>query len=176
MNNFIFRVKQFLNKVGSKERAEHYKNNGFLNMGTGCEIYENVSFGSEPYLIKLGDKVRIAAGARFITHDGGMWVIRNLGLNKNADKMGAIKIGNNVFIGQNVIVMPGVTIGDNVVVGIGSLVTKDIPDNTVVAGSPAKVFYSIEEYYQKNLNKINSTKQMNRQEKKTFYLKKFNVM
>ncbi|WP_252282792.1 acyltransferase [Peribacillus asahii] len=175
MNNFTFRVKQFLGRIGPKERAEHYKEQGMLNLGNGCEIYENVSFGSEPYLIKLGNKVRIAAGARFITHDGGMWVIRNLGINKDADKMGTITVGNNVFIGQNVIIMPGVTIGDNVVVGIGSLVTKDVPDNTVVAGSPAKVFFSIEEYYKKNIEKIDSTKQMNKQDKREYYLKKFNV-
>ncbi|KLV03717.1 galactoside O-acetyltransferase [Photobacterium aquae] len=50
----------------------------------------------------------------------------------------AITIGNNVWLGANVTVCPGVTIGDNVVVGAGSVVTKDLPPNTVCVGVPAK--------------------------------------
>ena len=52
---------------------------------------------------------------------------------------GGIKVGNNVWFGGNVCVMPGVTIGDNVVIGAGSVVTKNIPSNTVAAGVPCKV-------------------------------------
>ncbi|PSW22068.1 sugar O-acetyltransferase [Photobacterium sanctipauli] len=50
----------------------------------------------------------------------------------------AITIGNDVWLGANVTVCPGVTIGDNVVIGAGSVVTKDLPANTVCVGSPAK--------------------------------------
>lgn len=50
----------------------------------------------------------------------------------------AITIGNDVWLGANVTVCPGVTIGDNVVVGAGSVVTRDLPDNAVCVGSPAK--------------------------------------
>ena len=50
-----------------------------------------------------------------------------------------ITIGDNVWFGGNCVVLPGVTIGNNVVVGAGSVVTKDIPDNAVVAGNPAKI-------------------------------------
>ena len=49
-----------------------------------------------------------------------------------------ITIGNDVWFGGSVIVLPGVTIGDNVVVGAGSVVTKDVPSNTMVAGNPAR--------------------------------------
>ena len=48
-------------------------------------------------------------------------------------------MGNNVWIGGNVCVLPGVTIGDNVVIGAGSVVTKDIPANCLVAGNPGKI-------------------------------------
>lgn len=54
-----------------------------------------------------------------------------------------VKIGNNVWFGGNCVVLPGVTIGDNVVVGAGSVVTKDIPDNAVVGGNPAKIIKQV---------------------------------
>ncbi len=50
-----------------------------------------------------------------------------------------IKIGNNVWIGMNAVIMPGVTIGDNVVVGAGSIVTTEIPSNSIAAGNPCRV-------------------------------------
>ena len=50
-----------------------------------------------------------------------------------------IHIGNNCYIGTGVSIMGPVTIGDNVTIGAGSIVTKDIPDNCVVAGNPAKI-------------------------------------
>lgn len=54
-----------------------------------------------------------------------------------------IKIGNNVWVGGNTVILPGVTIGDNCVIGAGSVVTKDIPSNTISAGNPCKVIREI---------------------------------
>jgi len=50
-----------------------------------------------------------------------------------------VTIGNNVWIGGSVTILPGVTIGDNVTIGAGSVVTRDIPSNTVAVGNPCKV-------------------------------------
>lgn len=55
-----------------------------------------------------------------------------------------ITIGNDVWIGGNVTILPGVTIGNNVVVGAGAVVTKDIPDNSLVLGVPARVVKKLE--------------------------------
>jgi acetyltransferase-like isoleucine patch superfamily enzyme len=176
MNKYIFKFKSLLGKVSPNERAEHFRNIGILNAGENCEIFEDVNFGSEPYLVKIGNQVRITKGVKFITHDGGLWVLRNLGMSPNGDKMGIIKINNNVFIGINSIIMPDVTIGSNVIIGAGSLVTKDIPSNSVFAGVPAKYKCTIEEFYDKNKNKIDFTKQMNTEEKKDFYTKKFHEL
>ena len=55
-----------------------------------------------------------------------------------------VTIGNDVWIGGNVTILPGVTIGNNVVVAAGAVVTKDIPDNCIIGGVPAKVIKTIE--------------------------------
>ncbi len=60
-----------------------------------------------------------------------------------------IVVGNDVYIGNNVIILPGVTIGSNVVIGAGAVVTKDIPDNSVAVGVPARVIKSADEYLEK---------------------------
>lgn len=56
-----------------------------------------------------------------------------------------ISVGNNVWIGGNVTVLPGITIGNNVTIGAGSVVTRDIPDNTLAVGNPCRVIKSIDE-------------------------------
>lgn len=55
-----------------------------------------------------------------------------------------VTIGNDVWIGGNVTILPGVTIGNNVVIGAGAVVNRDIPDNSVAVGVPAKIVKPIE--------------------------------
>lgn len=65
-----------------------------------------------------------------------------------------VAIGDNVWIGGNCVILPGVKIGSNTVIGAGSIVTKEIPDNVLVAGNPCKVIREIttedKAYYFKN--------------------------
>ncbi|SYZ77255.1 acyltransferase [Trichococcus shcherbakoviae] len=154
-------------------RAKLVKDNLGVCIGEGCEVYSGVSFGSEPYLIEIGNNVRITKGVNFITHDGGVWVLRNTGIAKDSDIFGKIKIGNNVHIGINSVIMPGVSIGDNVIVAVGAVVTKNVPSNTVVAGVPAKQLKTIDEYYEKNKSRIDYTKHMNPTEKKDYLVNKY---
>ncbi len=145
-----------------------------VNIGNNCEIQKDVVFGSEPFLISIGNNVRITSGVKFITHDGGLWVPRRLGyVDERADRFGRISIGNNVNIGWNVIVMPGVVIGNNCVIGAGAVVTKDVPNNSVVIGVPARVIETIEEYAEKNKDRIVLTKGMNKEKKKEYLLTKY---
>lgn len=90
--------------------------------------------------ITIGDNVVIARGVTILTHDAPplLWGL--------PDKFLPVTIGSNVFIGQQSFILRGVTIGDNVVVGACSVVTKDIPSNTVWAGNPARYIKTIEEY------------------------------
>ena len=154
---------------------EKYARKIGVQIGNNCEIYSSVSWGSEPYLIKLGDSVRVTNGVHFITHDGGMWILRNLKLLENSDSFGMINVGNNVHIGINAIIMPNVTIGDNVIIGCGAIVTKDIPANSIAVGVPAKVIESIDEYYMKHKNTCDFTKNLSSSEKKQYLTDKYQL-
>ncbi|MVX37328.1 acyltransferase, partial [Myroides sp. LoEW2-1] len=99
-------------------------------------------FGSEPYLIEIGDDVRVTADVKFFCH-GAARVFRKE--NPNFDFFGKIKIGDNVYIGNNALLMPGITIGNNVIVAAGSVITKSVPNDSIVGGNPAKVIGSVKE-------------------------------
>lgn len=108
-------------------------------IGNDCDICRSASFGSEPYLIRLGNHVRVNAGVNFVTHDGGYWILRNRNVGygdefKDADKFGMITVKDNVHIGTNAIIMPGVTIGENTVIACGAVVTHDVPPNSIWGG------------------------------------------
>lgn len=118
-----------------------------VKLGKGCDIAE-CSFGSEPFLIEIGNHVQITKGVKFFTH-GGAWTLRLI--YPDFDCFGRIKIGNNVYIGNNALIMPGVTVGDNVVIGAGSILTKSVPDGVVVAGNPAKIISTMDDYIIKHI-------------------------
>lgn len=118
-------------------------------------------------MIEIGDNVRITSGVRFVTHDGGVWVLRHKYSElSDIDLFGKIRIGNNVHIGFNAIIMPGVTIGDNCIIGCGTIVTHDIPANSIVVGVPGRVIESVGEYAAKHDDDFMHTKKMATDEKK----------
>lgn len=122
-----------------------YKKYLGIKFGENVRILHFPRFGSEPFLITIGNNVTITRGVCFVTHDGGVAVFRDK--HEGLNVYGKIDVGNNVFIGINSIILPNVRIGNNVVIGAGSIVNKDIPDNVVAAGSPAKIIKNIDEYY-----------------------------
>ena len=113
----------------------------------GVHVYGKVSWGTEPWIITLGNNVHLTDGVRFLTHDGGTLLFRSYVPDLEITK--PIVIGNNVYIGNNVIILPGVTIGDNTVIGAGAVVSKDIENNVVAAGVPAKPIKTTKEYFEK---------------------------
>jgi len=103
---------------------------------------------TRPYLIEIGKNVTITEGCKILTH-GFDWSVLKV---KYADVIGSagkVCIKDNCFIGVNSIILKGVSIGPNSIVGAGSVVTKDIPPNTVAAGNPCKVICTLEDYYKK---------------------------
>lgn len=126
-----------------------------IKIGTRCHIGKPSTITidyTRPYLVEIGNNVRMNNGFTLLTHDFATSVITNV-YGEFLPSAGKVKIGNNVYFAQKCTVMKGVTIGDNCIIGYGSLVTKDIPCNSVVAGSPARVICTLEEYYEKRKTK-----------------------
>lgn len=142
-------------------------------VGENCEFYKDVQWGSEPYLITIGNYVRITSGVRFVTHDGGVWILRNSGKLPNADIFGKIEIGDNVHIGLNAIIMPNVKIGNNCIIACGAVVTKNVPDNSIVGGVPAKIIKKTDEYYESAKSKCDFVKSYSPNQKKEYLINKF---
>lgn len=103
---------------------------------------------SRPSLISIGDNVSVNRNFTILTHDFVSGIFIQCYSNV-LPSTGHVNIGNNVGTGQNVTILKGVTIGDNVFIGANSLVTKDIPANSIAAGSPCRVIMTLDDYYKK---------------------------
>lgn len=100
------------------------------------------------WLIEIGDNVTLAPRVHVLCHDASTKQFLNF------TKIGRVTIGSNVFVGAESVILPGVTIGDNVIIGANSTVTKNIPSNSVVVGSPARVICTTEEYLNKEKKRM----------------------
>lgn len=111
------------------------------NIRVGENFYANfnlVILDEAP--VTFGDNVFIAPNCGFYTAGHPVDPKER---NKGLEYARPITVGNNVWIGAQVCVLPGVTIGDNCVIGAGSVVTKDIPANSIAVGNPCKVIKTI---------------------------------
>ena len=126
---------------------EYFRTQG-AQIGEHCRMLVR-DLGSEPYLIRIGNHCTIAGGVAFVNHDGAAWVFTEE--IPSLQRFGTIDILDNCFIGVGAILMPNIRIGPNSIVGAGSVVTKDVPPNTVVAGCPARPICTLDEYKRKVL-------------------------
>lgn len=150
-------IKQIIKNIiyGNKSCSEKYVK--YLRR-KGANIGEGVCFFSPETAnvdsvrcnwISIGKNTKITAGFTMLAHDYSSSVLigkyHDILLPGGAETI----IGSNCFVGVNVTILPGVTIGDNVIIGAGSVVTSNIPSNTVVGGDPAKIICSLDKYYEK---------------------------
>lgn len=140
-----------LYKPNGYEYADYLSKTGlFCNIGKNCsiKIYTNIT---DPYLTYIGNNVQLSACSIF-AHDGSIAMLCNA-YEKKLDRVGPVKILDNVYIGHQAIILPSVTIGPNSIVAAGAIVTKDVPEGSIVAGNPAKVIGSLNDLVKKLENK-----------------------
>jgi len=147
-------MRKVVNNIKSKlsqRRLERYKQAG-LQIADDCRINGMPFFGTEPYLISIGNGVTMSGGVRFLTHDGATWVFRNSDPKyKTVRRFGRITIHDGCFIGYGAMFLPDTSVGKGSVVAAGAIVTKHFPEGSVVAGVPAKLICTVEEYAEKLL-------------------------
>lgn len=127
--------------IGEAFRSLHVfylKRNG-IKIGRNTMISLGAKIDVHRGYVEIGNDCLITSGVKILSHDGASRMI-----NPKDYGEGKVIIGNNVFIGVNAVVLRNVTIGDNAVVGAGSIISKDVPPCTVVAGNPAKVIKVLE--------------------------------
>ncbi len=154
---YIKLLKELFNRV-TKSGVEYARYKG-VKVGEGCRIY-TTSFGSEPWMITVGNKVTITSGVVLLTHDGSTWLMNDE--NGRRYLYRRVEIGNNVFIGVNSIIMPGVKIDDNVIVAAGSVVTKSVPSGVIIGGNPAKIIGNYDQYKKEVMENYVSDKDMDK--------------
>lgn len=122
-----------------------------LKLGENCYIVRSAYIdAATPWLISIGDNCTITANVVILSHDAT--TKRYL----NYSKIGAVTIGNRVFIGAGAIILPNVHIGDNAIIGAGSVVTRDVPENSIAIGNPAKIVGTTQEFVKAHAAKLRS--------------------
>ena len=135
------------NKIQSKIDPVGYAKRMGVRMQGKVFFYVIPNLGTEPWLITLSDNVHITKNVEFITHDGGVLILRKEVPDLELTK--PITVGNDVYIGINTIILPGVNIGNRCIIAAGAVVCDDVPDNSVYGGIPAQYIKSVDEYFEK---------------------------
>ena len=135
-------IKLHLKKPIDYNSIEYLRSRG-VQIGENVHLFNtNIDFG-HGFLVSIGDNVTLT-GVTILAHDASTQI--PLGVSK----VGRVKIGNNVFVGHGSIILPGTSIGDNCVVGAGSVVSRDIPSNSVAVGNPAHVVGSYADFVERH--------------------------
>lgn len=156
----VFRLLSlFRNRLYSPEK---YARQIGVTIGKNCYI-DTRNWGSEPYLITIGNHVQVTHEVSIYTHGGGQAIRQT---HPDFDVFGKVVIEDWAYIGAYSQIMPGVTIGEGALVAAGSVVTKSVPPHTVVGGNPARYICTTEEYYERNKKYNVGTKGLSLKEKK----------
>ena len=136
---------------GGRERANFIrKHHLYGSVGENCLIMKK-KLPLYSNLVYLHDNVWVASNVGFVTHDVIHGMLNHQpGGGKFVEKVGCIEVMNNVFIGSGTRILYNTRIGNNVIIGSDSLITKDVPDNSVYAGVPARYICSFDEYVEKH--------------------------
>ncbi|EPJ45705.1 MAG: hypothetical protein OFPII_25690 [Osedax symbiont Rs1] len=148
IKKLISKLKRYWASSSSDRMVRYLRNNG-VKVGERVTFHQRKNLVidlTRPSLVEIGSDVEITNGLTLLTHGYDWIVLRNI-YGEIIPSSGRVKIGSNVFIGFNVTILKGVEIGDNSIIGSGSLITKSFPPGNVIAGNPAKIICSIDDYY-----------------------------
>lgn len=151
----IFGILIFIrNMFWSKLNPIGYAKKLGVNLGKNVTFYamKPGMFSTEPWLITIGNDCYITANCQFVTHDGGTLILRKYV--PDLEITAPITIGNDVYIGLNTTILPGTKVGNRCIIGACSLLKGEYPDNSVIAGVPARIIKTVDEYLEQA--KINS--------------------
>lgn len=146
----IYRRIMYKEKRSSESYIKFLRDKGIL-IGENCRFFDpisNIIDIQNPYMITIGDNVKITSKVIILTHDYSWSVLSNL-KGEMLGGVGKVNIGNNVFVGMGTIILKNTEIGDNVIIGAGSIVSGKIESNSVYAGNPARKIMDIEKFYEK---------------------------
>jgi acetyltransferase-like isoleucine patch superfamily enzyme len=145
-NRFV-RAWRAFGSPSNKAWTEYVRKWGRLHhVGEDCSILTSTVF-TDPEYVSLGNNVHFS-DCTILGHDGSIAMLDHA-LGEALDSVGYVVIHDNVFIGHSAIVMPNCSIGPNAIVATGSIVTKDVPPNTVVGGVPATTIASFDEHVER---------------------------
>jgi acetyltransferase-like isoleucine patch superfamily enzyme len=133
--------------------TDRWEKASFLGLGKGTSVYDNsyvfgnVKVGINTWIgpftildgsgvLSIGNNCSVSAGVQIYTHDTVKWAITG---GKAEYEYAETKIGDNVYIGPNSIISKGVIIGNRCIIGANSFVNKSFPDDSRIAGTPAKI-------------------------------------
>lgn len=150
--SIISKIKEIYRLRSSESYIAYLRGRGIIiGSGTYIQSPKTTSIDdTRPSLVSIGENCFINNYFEIHTHDWVSHVFLHSG-RELVNSSGRVTIGNNVAFGRHVVVLKGVTIGDNCFIGAGSIVSKDIPANSIAVGSPAKVVMTLDEYYNKRL-------------------------
>lgn len=140
----------------SSEAYINYLKKQGVKIGHHCHIYSpnhTIIDCQRPHTLFIGDYCKITQGVTILSHDYSMSVVKRK-YHEHIGDMGITIIGNNVFIGMNTIILMGSEIGNNCIIGAGSIVSGKYPSDSVIAGNPARVICTIDDYYIKKKKQV----------------------
>jgi len=176
MKNLVNIVKYMYRFAWSKISPARYAKFLGVNLGENVKFYgmKPNMFSTEPWLITIGNDVYITADVTFVTHDGGTLILRKE--ISDLELTAPITIGNDVYIGVKTIILPGTSIGNRCIIGAGSVVKGNFPSNSVIAGVPARVIKTVDDYLEKaKMNSI-GLGHLNGKEKEAAIKKHFHII
>lgn len=144
-------IKRIIRKIRGECDLQELKKRG---LKLGKNIYKDATAIIDPswcWLIEIGNNVTLVPRVHILAHDAST-------KNKlNYTKIGIVTIEDNVFIGANSIILPNIIIGKNSIIGAGSIVTHNIPENSLAVGNPARVIGKASDYVEKEKKIMNNS-------------------